>query len=139
MSEQFKLLPLNFLKMANFLERVKSFNHALAAYHKNGAVLVDQNTANIRANICTGCHNNVPDGEARSGCALCGGAEKVIVDQVSKTILQGRVTTHNSSLKACNICGCDNKLAVWFPQEYLLKKHDQNAYPTFCWKKEPMP
>lgn len=95
---------------------------------------VDQNTANIRASICAGCHANVPSGDVRKGC--CGKAGNLAVMAVRRGIIGAKTTPSESRLLSCGICGCCLKISVWIPNSILLKPEDSNAYPAFCWKKK---
>lgn len=131
--------------MSTPLERKQTFIQALKNYVLTGGHLVDQNTANIRAQICVQCHNNVRCEDARpaakSSCSSChrfiGVIEDAAVRLAKAFILQGRQTPNNAELKCCNVCGCDLQLSVWFPTVPLgINEENKNAYPTFCWKKE---
>lgn len=127
--------------MTAALERALAFLQSLKNYLLTGGHLVDQNTANIRASICACCHANVPGEQARPSAGFCSSCSKVAEDvtiTASKAlILQGRTTTHEGQLKSCSICGCDNKLQVWFPTVPLgMHQTNVNAYPSQCWKKE---
>lgn len=129
-------MTIDFRKTAFLMERVRTFSSALKCYHIKNDLLVDQNTANIRAKLCVSCHNNVDKSKALDGVILGLTEDQKVMDQMSGTILQGRTTSHDTQLKSCNICGTHNKLAIWLFPEYLLKRQDANAFPSFCWKKE---
>src|SRR5213080_2662700 len=106
--------------MTTPLERAKDFLQSLKNFLLTGGDLVNQDIANQRAYICIACHNNVPGDQARPTVKrCCGGGVRVIEDAFIATakasLLQGRATPNNSKLLSCAICGCDNKLAVWFP------------------------
>lgn len=123
--------------MSTFLERVKSFASSLTNYVQTGGQLVDQNTANIRAEICAACHNNKPDAEARKSCCGKGLVEGAAILAIRTTIVGSRTTTSHSKLGSCGICGCVNNLQVWFPSNPLgMNEENANAYPSFCWKKQ---
>lgn len=123
--------------MSTFLERIQSFAASLTNYVLTGGKLVDQNTANIRASICAACHNNKPDAEARKGCCGKGLVESAAILAIRKGIVGDRVTTSHARLGSCQICGCVNNLAVWFPSNPLgVSDENANAYPSFCWKKQ---
>lgn len=123
-----------------FLDNLRSFATAGKNYILNGGTLVDQNTANIRAQICSGCHNNVPSGESRQnpgGCSACGKMAQAGIDSVRAIVLGSRHSSSDSLLKSCLLCGCDLKLKVWFPVKYFDPDCSQgNKYPTFCWIKD---
>lgn len=123
--------------MSTFLERVKNFASSLTNYVNTGGKLVDQNTANIRAEICASCHNNIKDTEARKSCCGKGLIEGAAILAIRKGIVGDRVTTSHAKLGSCNICGCVNNLQVWFPSNPLgVNEDNKNAYPSFCWKKQ---
>lgn len=123
--------------MSTFLERIRSFASTLTNYVNTGGKLVDQNTANIRAEICAACHNNVPDTEARKGCCGKGLVEGAAILAIRTAIVGNRTTTSHSKLGSCAICGCVNNLQVWFPSNPLgMNEENANAYPSFCWKKQ---
>ena len=123
--------------MSTFLERIKSFAAALAEYVKSGGQLVDQNTANIRAEICVACHNNKPESETRKGCCGKGIIESAAIIAVRTAIVGKNSTKFDNRLATCAICGCDNKLAIWFPVKQLgVNEDNKNAYPSFCYKKQ---
>ena len=120
-----------------FYHSVQSFVQAGMNFILSGGRLVDQNTANLRAEICSGCHNNLPTAEIRkSGCSTCQKMGDFAIDQVRSTVIKTKKTTFDSSLLACGLCGCDLKISVWIPNQTLLKLEDANAYPSFCWKKK---
>jgi hypothetical protein len=115
------------------IELVKRFAKSMLGFLRSGCATVDQNEGNRRAAICSTCHNNVPAEEARS-CGSCGIADPVIA---SVRALIGKHTIYDNRLKACAICGCDNRIQVWMTNEALqISKDIMNAYPEFCWKKE---
>lgn len=96
---------------------------------------VDQNTANIRASICAGCHNNQPSHEVRKGC--CGKASNLAVMAIRAGIIKNRKTESDARLLTCSLCGCDLKIKVWIPIKGLnYTKEDVNAWPSFCWVKK---
>lgn len=120
-----------------FYNSVQSFAQAGWNFILSGGKLVDQNTANLRAEICAGCHNNLPTAEIRKGgCSTCQKMGDLAIDGVRATIIKTKKTPHNPVLLACGLCGCDLKISVWMPNQTLLKLEDANAYPSFCWKKK---
>lgn len=121
----------------SFYHTVQSFSQFLLNFVLGGGQLVDQNTANIRAEICMGCHNNLPTSEIKkSGCATCRKIGNLAINSLRSTIIKSNKTPLDGRLLACGICGCDLKISVWIPNETLLSKDDANAYPDFCWKKK---
>lgn len=119
-----------------FFNTVKSFTQFLWNWKLQGSPLVDQNTANLRAEICAGCHNNKQSKDVRKGCSACNKMGNKVLDGIRDSIISGHRTTFDGRLLACSICGCDNRISVWIPNEVLLTVEDANAFPAFCWKKK---
>lgn len=120
----------------SFFHTVQSFTQFLWNWILKGGTLVSQNVANLRAETCVSCHNNKPSSEVRKGCSSCNKAGNKVVDKVRATIIKQNKTPSDSRLLVCNLCGCDNKISVWIPNQILLKREDANAFPDFCWKKK---
>lgn len=110
-------------------QTAQSYLQFLWRWKLSDGKLVDQNTANIRAEICVQCHNNF--GSIGGGCRSC----NKIANTVNSSLIGSAHTPSDSKLKACKLCGCDNKVSVWIPNQVLLKLEDANAFPGFCWKK----
>lgn len=119
-----------------FFQTLKSFSVFIKRFILNGGTLVDQNTANLRAAICAGCHNNKSSGDIRKVCRVCGKLGAAAVDKFRSEVIKDNKTSSDSKILACGICGCDLKISVWIPSDVLVTKEDANAYPTFCWKKK---
>ena len=121
-----------------FFNTVQSFVQFLLNWYLKGAKLVDQNTANIRAMTCVGCHNNIPTKEIKKGgCSSCNKMGGVVLNSIRSKIIGGSKTTSDSKLLACALCGCDLKIKVWIPLEVLGQtKEEANAWPSFCWRKK---
>lgn len=122
------------MAIVNF-KNVKSFVQFLWNWKLSGSQLVDQNTANIRASICSTCHNNNPGGDVRGGCGVCNKMGNRAIDGIRDEIISGNRTTGDGDLKTCGICGCDLRILVWIPNAVLTEPVDANAYPSFCWRK----
>lgn len=121
--------------MISIFKTVQSFVQFLWNWKIGGGNLLDQNTANIRASICVGCHNNLPSGEVRKGCCGGGAIANAAVNVARKSILGFKSTPSDKKLLTCKLCGCDNRITVWIPNAALLKPEEANAYPSFCFKK----
>lgn len=122
--------------MITFFNTVKSFTQFLWNWKLQGSPLVDQNTANLRAAICTPCHNNKRLGDNAGECSVCNKMGNTAINQIRDTIISGNKTPLDTSLASCGICGCDLKISVWIPNVALIALEDAEAYPTFCWKKK---
>lgn len=119
----------------SFFHTVQSFAQFLLNWALSGGQLVDQNTANLRAEICKACHNNKPSSEVRQGCSTCNKMGSLVINSVRSKIIGKHSTPSDNKILTCGICGCDNKISVWIPNEILLSPEEANAFPTFCWKK----
>lgn len=115
---------------------VQSFVQFLWSWYTTGGKLLDQETANARAAICVQCHNNKPSHEARGGCSVCNKMGGVVLQSVRAQIIKNNTTPSDAKLLTCALCGCDNRITVWIPNQILLKLEDANAYPAFCFKKK---
>ena len=125
----------DFGKMAGMLERVRRLSIALTCYIQNNPVIVDQNTANIRAKLCASCHNNVEEAKALARCVLGRDQERKAMAKMMECV-NGKITPHDSQLKHCDIDGSDNRLSTWLFNVFLLDRNDINRFPCYCWKKE---
>lgn len=114
---------------------VQSFAQFVKNFILNGGRLLDQNTANLRAEICAGCHNNKSTSDITKTCSACNKISRFAVNKFRNMVIKDNITTSDARLLACGICGCDLKITVWVPNSALLSKEDSNAYPTFCFKK----
>lgn len=121
-----------------FFKTVQSFVQFLLNWYLTGGKLVEQNVANIRAAICATCHNNLPTKEIKKGgCSGCNKMGGIVLNSIRGKIIGKNATTSDAKLLSCGICGCDNRISVWIPNQILIQSmHDVNAYPTFCWKKK---
>lgn len=119
----------------SFFQTVQSFSQFVMNYILKGGGLVDQNTANIRAQICAACTNNKPSGDIRKVCSSCNKISNAVINKFRSAIIKDNKTTSDARLLACSLCGCDLKISVWIPNNILLTKADANAYPSYCFKK----
>lgn len=112
------------------LAKVKSWVIAIANRALAGAPMVDKSEAERRAAICVSCpYNIVPE----SGCGSC---QQKLVEMLTPGI-RARSTSQDERLKSCAVCGCWNRVAVWFPLDILQKSatpEQLNSYPDFCWR-----
>lgn len=123
--------------MISVYKTVQSFAQFLNNWLLKGGKLVDQATANARAEICVQCHNCVPSSEVRKSCCGGGAAANTAIAVARKLIIQNKTTPSDKKLLTCGLCGCDLKIKVWIPINALgIEKQDANAYPTHCWLKK---
>jgi hypothetical protein len=108
----------------------------MTKFAEGGRRIESKDEADRRAAICQACHNNKGTSERPGGCGGCWKAANPVIDFIRARIVRGQHTPYDGKLKSCLICGCDLKLQVWIPREFLgVDEKTQNAYPTFCWKK----
>ena len=109
-----------------------SFLQMLGRWISDGHPYVEQEVAEERAKICSGCPNNVPSSFS------CGNCETKI-QQIISVIGGKRSTSLDDKLNSCSICSCNLKAAVHFPLEAQAAglseeiKAELNAVP-WCWK-----
>lgn len=118
-----------------FFNTLKSFTQFLWNWKLSGSPLVDQNTANLRAEICVACHNNKSSKDVRGGCGVCNKMGNKVLNKMREEIISNNHTTSDAKLLTCGICGCDSRISVWIPNYVLMDVNDSNAYPSMCWKK----
>ncbi len=109
-----------------------SIRHKLA-----GSPLVDQETADARAKICSACPFQ---GQVQFPCGSfpCGEMQNFV-----KGIIGSKSTKYDSQLKSCKCCHCWNSVSVWVPldiQQSVLTEKQKDSfryvlenYPN-CWK-----
>lgn len=117
-----------------FWSSLTSFGNSLLKLGFGKDKLVSQLEADRRAAICAQCHNN----SSRTGLGMiCSTCTDTSIAAIRSMILGSMRTASDAALKACAICTCDNKLAVWFPLSALkMDDSNRNAYPGFCWRKD---
>jgi len=93
-----------------------------------GAITVDRQHAQERANTCRKCPQN------QNGNTVTGAVADVIRKQVEiKNHLQLRVFGEKA-LHTCKVCGCVTRLKIWLPFKNLgLDDQEIKNYPTNCW------
>jgi hypothetical protein len=102
------------------------------ARHKlTGSQLVAQATANERAAICASCPQAVFFSKPCAG--LCSELVNVLSGTGSKS------TPYDHDLRACGICGCWTRVAVWFPLDTQCPDVNEEMAKQFaavprCWK-----
>jgi hypothetical protein len=103
----------------------------IADWLGEGGMVVDQATAQHRANTCITCGLNQP------GSILVGAVAHAVRGQLGiKNKLKLRVEGEKK-LKECQECGCQLKLLIWEPQDRVekhLSESSRAALPGMCWK-----
>jgi hypothetical protein len=89
---------------------------------------VNSTIATQRADICQRCPHNI---EWRSNCRAC-------VDEVERNIvIVGKRKSLPHELFACNVCGHENRVAVWLTEKHLRHADRfRDKLPRFCWLKQ---
>lgn len=100
------------------------FIRAMKNWVSAGGGTEAQGEAERRAQICAQCPKNVDV----AGCAWCSGMLSAALE-----LLSGRSTHFDGLLRHCEVCGCNNRVAVHFPMSAVDATLD---YPEWCWKKQ---
>lgn len=106
---------------------VAQFLKTLASWFLiHGLKRVEQDEAERRAAICAKCPLNV----GMNGCGTCRAALQGV-----REALMNAHTSQDAELRACGVCGCDNKMQVHVPIDSLnAATNSKTAYPDWCWK-----
>ena len=121
--------------MMKLLDQVKDFARGAAIIKDwlgHDGIIVDQEEAQFRADICAACPKNV------DGIRLTDAVAEAIHEQLEiKNHLMLRVKGEKS-LKHCEVCSCVNRLSIWCPMEFLTRHStpdELREYPSNCWKR----
>jgi len=95
--------------------------------------IIDQQTAEQRALICSRCVANV----TVPGCSACSGLSNLVA-----SLKGAKKTPYDHLLKACGVCLCANEAQVWYSAEDLAKGVTPEMMATYkeiaesdgCWK-----
>lgn len=122
----------------NIWDKVKNYANGgriLKDWLGEGGVVVEQETAQARANICVKCDNNVKSGLLPKAVAWAVHEELQL-----KNELQLRVDGEKA-LGKCGICDCQNRLKIWREIEKIRAEETPESlakFPDWCWvKTEP--
>lgn len=108
---------------------LKEGTETLLRWLGGGMKFVDQAEADRRAQICIGCHWNLP----AAGCTSC---NMPALHRLIDTVRGNHRTPFDSALNACGVCSCSLKAKVFFPKETLRHTEVQRqSFPDFCWAK----
>jgi len=112
------------------LTDVANFLRVAVDWVAKGFRPVGAEEAERRALICEGCDFNVES----SGCVGCK-AREFAANLATAT--QGLTTSRDPRLKACAVCGCENKAQVHYPLDVLAKGvTPEMQFPVWCWKRK---
>ena len=87
---------------------------------------VPQEEAERRAEICAMCPLNT---DAVMGCTGCINYAAELFSAIGD-----KKTRAHSNLRSCEVCGCENKVQVWVPEDVLRQHSGELSYPNWCWK-----
>lgn len=97
----------------------------------SGGSVVDQETAQHRANTCQTCALNKRGSPVTTAVALAIRGQLGVKNKL-KLRVDGEKGLHN-----CDACGCVLRLLVWQPQERIemqISEDEMMKLPSFCWK-----
>lgn len=119
------------------------YSWKLRKYAKGFAILIDwlgdggvpcsKEQAEVRANICRRCPNNVPNFTVASKMAA---ALKYIREQMGVKQELGLRVTREHELGTCKVCLCHIPLKIFLPSEEILaytSDQERKEFPPECW------
>jgi len=108
-------------------EDVLAFVAAVSGTIEAGGV-VDQQTAEKRADVCLQC----PYNQKLAGCDGCNGIASTVFN-----LIGARRVRNMGSLRSCGICGCALKAKIWVPDNVLKDtariQNNMEDFPSWCW------
>lgn len=112
---------------------VKAIAAWLGAALHHETVFVDQAEADRRAGICARCFLN-KDGQGCTGCSFGDSLREAIGLTIGE-----RSTARDPALQTCRVCGCLNRVQIWFKIEIMDGLMDAETKARFasiphCWK-----
>jgi hypothetical protein len=114
-----------------YWDDVVAGTQTVASWVASGLTHVDQELANKRAMICSGCYYNV---QITGGCHSCGQ-----IQNLAAKLVGNRKTSSDAFLKACAVCKCSLHAKVWVPIESIHTPQSQyDKLPEFCWIKKEL-
>lgn len=115
----------------NLLDQVKNWPRGaelLFDWLGSDGVVVSQETAQARANICLTCPQH--DSGASVTGAMAGGFKRLL-ELKNKAGLR---VSGEKNLGLCDICGCSTRVKIWQPIDRICKmKLPEEVYPSHCW------
>lgn len=117
-------------KMQRMWDQGSRFFRTIKQMVTRGESLVPQEEAERRAAICAGCPLN---DDGLQNCSTCG-AKGFIAEMTGYTI--GKSTSQDAALKTCGVCGCVNRLKVWFPVDCMDYTDLRKMWPEHCWMRK---
>jgi hypothetical protein len=106
--------------------------NVLIEFVKQGAPLVNQDTAEARAKTCAACYAllDIP------GCNTCASFANYVAE-----VAGARATKADPLLetKVCGVCHCSARANIWIPVEVSkagVTDEMMEQFPDWCWKKQ---
>ncbi len=137
----FILRDFNRAHSMSLLDQAKHIPHGVSVISKwlgSGGEVVDQQTAQARANVCLGknpykspCPNNL------SGFKPTTAVAAAVKQYLSVKNGLGLQVAGEAGLGTCSACGCVLKLIVWQPQDKIHREitdEERPRLPSWCWK-----
>jgi hypothetical protein len=121
--------------MTNLIEHIKHIpdgTSLLKDWVGNDGQVVDQETAQKRADICLKCPMN------QSGSILTQSVASAIKRYLEFKSQIGLRVKGEKSLRHCSVCGCVNRLQIWCPDKFFSShttREELEKYHQDCWKK----
>lgn len=123
-------LPASFIETRFDIHDFINGTVVLGSFKLSRDDVVDAKLAESRALACSRCYMNVEV----PGCGACHAAANYIAEAAG-----GKETSVDQYLKACAVCKCSNKAAVWIPAVHLARglsdeQLNQLRAVPWCWK-----
>jgi len=115
----------------NIIAKVAQLGHgavAITEWLGKGGEVVDNATAQARADICLKCPEHNPD---QTATVLVGEVVRKVLEAKNKI---GLTVNNEDELGSCKVCGCVLKLQCFEPLE-LIDKNEK--FDKDCWKLKP--
>ena len=92
-----------------------------------GGKVVDQETAQRRANVCLQCVHN------QKGAILPKAVAWAVHEQLQIKNELNLNVEGQKELGTCEICTCENKLKIWREIEKIRAEKGDDLFPGHCW------
>ena len=113
--------PLRRVRVTDMMRFLK----AVKAWYSKGGEPVPRELAEERAAVCAKCPFNVDI----KGCGACLSVARTFFPEIAKLS-----TAADKQLKACNVCGCQNRISVWVPWNIKTAgTKNLDTYHELCW------
>lgn len=128
--------PAHLRRRNSTVEDLENFGKAVKAVLESAAkgtsLHVSQEEADRRGAVCGSCPKNIPI----ASCYGCG-----TLGSIYRSITGRQTSAHDYLLRACDVCGCDNRTQIHFTAEVLKLAAEKQGFkaaefPEWCWKRE---